>query len=86
MLEAFYSAYKEKWNTCGLFETLTLTMRRFSVYLFNEGDMKNYKQGEDYVNFRPDRVAIRDDCPDGIASIHECRKKRKIGYSLHIFL
>ena len=83
MLEAFYSAYKGKVEhvRAVLKRPLTLAEKILYAHLFNEGDLKNYKRGEDYVNSRPRRYAGRD-CPDGIASIHECRK-RKSGCSLH---
>ena len=28
--------------------------------LYDVADLKDYKRGEDYVNFRPDRVAMQD--------------------------
>lgn len=30
------------------------------THLYNVADLKNYERGEDYVNFRPDRVAMQD--------------------------
>ena len=30
------------------------------AHLYDERNVKNYKRGEDYVNFRPDRVAMQD--------------------------
>ena len=30
------------------------------THLFDEKGVKDYKRGEDYVNFRPDRVAMQD--------------------------
>ena len=78
MLEAFYSAYKGKVEhvRAVLKRPLTLAEKILYAHLFNEGDVKNYK-----FPSRPRRYAGRD-CPDGIASIHECRK-RKSGCSLH---
>ena len=62
MLEAFYSAYKGKVEhvRAVLKRPLTLAEKILYAHLFNEGDLKNYKRGEDYVNFRPDRVAMQD--------------------------
>ena len=62
MLEAFYSAYKGKVEhvRAVLKRPLTLAEKILYAHLFNEGDVKNYKRGEDYVNFRPDRVAMQD--------------------------
>ena len=28
--------------------------------MYDVADLKDYKRGEDYVNFRPDRVAMQD--------------------------
>ena len=55
MLEAFYSAYKGKVEhvRAVLKRPLTLAEKILYAHLFNEGDVKNYKRGEDYVNFRP---------------------------------
>ncbi len=62
MLEAFYSAYKGKVEhvRAVLKRPLTLAEKILYAHLFNEGDVKNYKRGEDYVNFCPDRVAMQD--------------------------
>ena len=30
------------------------------AHLYDEKNVKDYKRGEDYVNFRPDRVAMQD--------------------------
>ena len=62
MLEAFYSAYKGKVEhvRAVLKRPLTLAEKILYAHLFNEGDEKIYKRGEDYVNFRPDRVAMQD--------------------------
>ncbi|MDR0386304.1 MAG: aconitate hydratase [Prevotellaceae bacterium] len=39
---------------------LTLSEKILYAHLYDAGQMKIYKRGEDYVNFRPDRVAMQD--------------------------
>lgn len=39
---------------------LTLAEKILYAHLYDERNVKNYKRGEDYVNFRPDRVAMQD--------------------------
>ena len=39
---------------------LTLAEKILYTHLYNVADLKNYEKGEDYVNFRPDRVAMQD--------------------------
>jgi aconitate hydratase len=39
---------------------LTLTEKIVFAHLYNEQDIKTYTRGEDYANFRPDRVAMQD--------------------------
>lgn len=62
MLSSFYTSYKEKIERIRtvLQRPLTLAEKILYAHLFNEGDLKNYKRGEDYVDFRPDRVAMQD--------------------------
>lgn len=65
MLEAFYSAYKGKVEhvRAVLKRPLTLAEKILYAHLFNEGDVKNYKRGEDYVNFRPTASLCRTRLP-----------------------
>ena len=62
MLEAFYTAYKGKVEHVRaiLKRPLTLAEKILYTHLYNVADLKNYERGEDYVNFRPDRVAMQD--------------------------
>ena len=62
MLEAFYAAYKGKVEHVRaiLKRPLTLTEKILYAHLYDVADLKDYKRGEDYVNFRPDRVAMQD--------------------------
>jgi aconitate hydratase len=39
---------------------LTLTEKILYAHLYNKEDIREYKRGEDYANFRPDRVAMQD--------------------------
>ena len=39
---------------------LTLAEKILYTHLFEEARLRDYKRGEDYVNFRPDRVAMQD--------------------------
>ena len=62
MIKSFYSAYKEKMEhvRAVLKRPLTLAEKVLYTHLFDETVLKDYKRGEDYVNFRPDRVAMQD--------------------------
>lgn len=62
MLSGFYTSYKGKIECIRtvLQRPLTLAEKILYAHLFDENDLKNYKRGEDYVNFRPDRVAMQD--------------------------
>ncbi len=62
MLKAFYAAYKGKIEhvRAVLQRPLTLAEKILYTHLYDEKGVKNYKRGEDYVNFRPDRVAMQD--------------------------
>lgn len=62
MLKAFYAAYAGKIERVRnvLQRPLTLAEKILYAHLYDEAGVKSYKRGEDYVNFRPDRVAMRD--------------------------
>lgn len=62
MLSGFYTSYRGKIERIRtvLQRPLTLAEKILYAHLFDENDLKNYKRGEDYVNFRPDRVAMQD--------------------------
>ena len=62
MLEAFYTAYKGKVEHVRaiLKRPLTLAEKILYAHLYDGDKVKNYRRGEDYVNFRPDRVAMQD--------------------------
>ena len=55
MLEAFYAAYKGKVEHVRaiLKRPLTLAEKILYAHLYDVADLKDYKRGEDYVNFRP---------------------------------
>lgn len=62
MLKSFYTSYKGKMEhvRAALKRPLTLVEKILYAHLYNVADLKNYERGEDYVNFRPDRVAMQD--------------------------
>ena len=62
MLKAFYAALPGKIEQvrAAVQRPLTLAEKILYAHLYNEKDIRDYKRGEDYVNFRPDRVAMQD--------------------------
>ena len=62
MLKTFYALYERKIERIRtiLQRPLTLAEKILYAHLYDEQHVKNYKRGEDYVNFRPDRVAMQD--------------------------
>ena len=58
----FYALYERKIERIRtiLQRPLTLAEKILYAHLYDEQHVKNYKRGEDYVNFRPDRVAMQD--------------------------
>lgn len=62
MLQNFYESFSKKVDNAKakLNRPLTLTEKILYAHLFNESDLQDFKRGEDYVNFKPDRVAMQD--------------------------
>lgn len=62
MFETFYKSFSQKVDTAKnkFGRPLTLTEKILYAHLFHENELKDYKRGEDYVNFKPDRVAMQD--------------------------
>ncbi len=62
MFETFYKSFSQKVDTVKnkFGRPLTLTEKILYAHLFYENELKDYKHGEDYVNFKPDRVAMQD--------------------------
>ncbi len=62
MLKHFYASYSSKVSTAReiLSRPLTYTEKVLYAHLFNPADLKPFKRGADYVDFRPDRVAMQD--------------------------
>ena len=62
ILRTFYSKFAAKVNDIRIRidRPLTLTEKILYAHLFDAVHLKNYRRGEDYVNFRPDRVAMQD--------------------------
>ena len=80
MLRSFYSNFPKRVDAAReqVGRPLTLAEKILYAHLYEESDICPFRRGEDYVNFRPDRVAMQ----DGVASVHECRKIQ-IGRSCH---
>jgi aconitate hydratase len=62
MLETFYAQYQSKIGNVRekISRPLTLAEKILYVHLFDPVSAKEFGRGEDYVNFRPDRVAMQD--------------------------
>lgn len=62
MLQKFYAGFAEKVNHARekINKSMTLAEKILYAHLYNPSSIRNYKRGEDYVNFRPDRVAMQD--------------------------
>ncbi len=62
MLKSFYTSYEGKLERVRevLNRPLTLTEKILYTHLYDEGEIKEFKRGEEYVYFRPDRVAMQD--------------------------
>ncbi|MDO6993417.1 aconitate hydratase [Brachyspira innocens] len=62
MIRNFYSNYSNKVNNVKqkLNRALTLSEKILYAHLYNEKSIKDFKRGEDYADFRPDRVAMQD--------------------------
>lgn len=62
MLKTFYASYVGKIEHIRniLQRPMTLTEKILYAHLYDERKVKDYGRGEEYVNFRPDRVAMQD--------------------------
>jgi aconitate hydratase len=62
ILEAFYSKFADKANNTRdrINHPMTLAEKILYAHLYDASSMKDYHRGEEYVNFRPDRVAMQD--------------------------
>ena len=62
MLRDFYALYATKVDQAKnkLGRALTLAEKILYAHLYDEAELSNYRRGEDYVNFRPNRVAMQD--------------------------
>lgn len=62
MLRSFYHSYEEKIEQVRavLDRPLTLAEKILYVHLYDRATIRPYRRGEDYVDFRPDRVAMQD--------------------------
>lgn len=62
MLQKFYAAYSEKVELAKktLGRNLTYAEKVLYAHLFDASQLQPFERGKDYVNFRPDRVAMQD--------------------------
>lgn len=62
MLKSFYASYSAKVEKVKqvLDRELTYAEKVLFAHLFENSEISSFKRGEDYVNFRPDRVAMQD--------------------------
>ncbi|MDR2810316.1 MAG: aconitate hydratase [Tannerellaceae bacterium] len=62
ILKTFYSEFAGKvdYTRTRMNRPLTLAEKILYAHLYDAGHLKNYRRREDYVNFRPDRVAMQD--------------------------
>jgi aconitate hydratase len=62
MVKSVYSTFKERVDKAKqiLARPMTLAEKILYSHLYNPEDIQDFKRGIDYVNFRPDRVAMQD--------------------------
>lgn len=62
MIRAFYASFPERVNAARkmLGRPLTYVEKVFYAHLYDADSLKPYVRGTDYVDFRPDRVAMQD--------------------------
>jgi len=62
LTEKVYSVYREKIKRAGevIGRPMTLTEKILYAHLYDDSEIADYRRGEDYVNFAPDRVAMQD--------------------------
>lgn len=62
MLRSFYASYAAKVDLAKkkLGRAMTLAEKILYAHLYDENSLSAFRRGEDYVNFRPDRVAMQD--------------------------
>ena len=62
MLRSFYSNFPKRGDAAReqVGRPLTLAEKILYAHLYEESDICPFRRGEDYVNFRPDRVAMQD--------------------------
>ena len=62
MLQEFYEAYAAKIGRIRekLARPLTYAEKILYTHLYDDADLRSFKRGDEYVNFRPNRVAMQD--------------------------
>ena len=61
MMRTFYASYAMRVDAVQrkLGKAMTLAEKILYAHLYDEKTLCAFRRGEDYVNFRPDRVAMR---------------------------
>ena len=62
MLKEFYASYSQNVDNARkvLDRPLTYAEKVLYSHLYDASDIKSFRRGEDYVDFRPNRVAMQD--------------------------
>ena len=62
MLRSFYSSFPKRVDTARekIGRPMTLAEKILYAHLYDEEVLRLFRRGDDYVNFRPDRVAMQD--------------------------
>jgi len=62
MLKRFYSSFVDRVATSrsNIGHPMTLAEKILYAHLYDVNQTTSFQRGEDYVNFRPDRVAMQD--------------------------
>ena len=63
MLRKFYASFPKRVDLsreCIGGRPMTLAEKILYAHLYDEKTMRSFSRGEDYVDFRPDRVAMQD--------------------------
>ncbi|MGQ9818446.1 MAG: aconitate hydratase [Candidatus Kapaibacteriales bacterium] len=62
LIKSVYQSFKEKVDKAKskLGRPLSLTEKILYAHLYDPNELRDFKRGVDYVNFRPDRVAMQD--------------------------
>ena len=81
MLRSFYSNFPKRVDAAReqVGRPLTLAEKILYAHLYEESDICPFRRGEDYVNFRPDRVAMQ----DATAQMNAGKSKSAVPATVH---